>query len=335
MYEEWAPCCGHREALAEKPDKYACLWFAFCLWLGCDAPTLPQPAAAEAVEDAKPNASAATSAKSAAAAPAKAAPAAKPAAVGQAMHAEDKPPEHGVTSFAIESTPNSYVCGGLEGKPLKLSAADGTKFGTAVNQHGTIIFTVQPEEGDGWQLHLRAPKGKPFEAKMYADGVRADVSEEDKPWIWLTSGSRGPSRTTGWFRIHESKFAANNKRIERFAVDFVLVEHDGSKSFGRYRLRAAVDPQPSAEEIKAALYGTDAVAKEKAGLELVVDGEIEYGLSMFNQMNGRHPASMEELMNEVVKQYPMRLPKPPEGKELWYDAKEGRLYIREVSAAGK
>lgn len=304
------------------------LWLvSSCFWLGCDAPPLPQPSA-PAAATAKPKAPAATTTTTD---PAKAT--AKVTAVDQAKPSPDKPPEDGVTSFAIDSTPNSYVGGSLKGQTLSLSPADGTKFGTAINQHGTIVLSVTPTTGDDWQLHLRAPDGQPFEVKMYPEAVRADVSEESKPWIWLTSGSRGPNRTTGWFRIHESKFAPNNKRIDRLSVDFVLVEHDGSKSFGRYRLRATVDPQPTAEEITTALYGSDVVTKQKAGLELVVDREIEYGLLMFNRMNGRHPASMEEFMNEVVKPNPVRLPKLPADKELWYDSTEGRLYIRKVPAA--
>ena len=162
------------------------------------------------------------------------------------------PPE-GVTYFAIDSSPISYVSGG--GVGLKLSPASGSKFGTSINQNGTIVLGIAPPSGDDWSVFLRAPNRKPFEVKTYPDAVRADVSPEYQPWIWLCSGSRGPNDTTGWFRINEVEMAPNNSRINRLSCDFLVIEHDGSRSFGRYRLRATVDPVPTAAEIQAALAG--------------------------------------------------------------------------------
>jgi hypothetical protein len=265
---------------------------AICLWLGCSAPE-NQPAASPAD--------------------------------GAGQPSTNGPPTDGVTYFALDSAPGAFKLKGISG--LKLSATDGAKFGTAIRESGTIIFSVRPPTGDSWYLDLRAPHRAAFAAKKY-QGATSPGGDQAKPWLDLTGGSSGSFRSSGWFRVYESKFAPNNKRIDRFSVDFVVVEEGGATSFGRLRLRATVDPVPSADDIVIAMYGADVLAKQKLGYELASDVHVSEAIHIFRRMYRRNPKSVDELKTEVLDKFSIDLPDVPTGHELWYDAAGGRFYFR-------
>ena len=70
-------------------------------------------------------------------------------------------------------------------------------------------------------------------------------------------------------------------------------------------------------------------------LEKISKIEIDANLNIFNANEGRYPKDHEEFMTKIIKEYNVKLPVLPGGKQYQYDVENHRLVVIDAPAAAK
>ena len=99
------------------------------------------------------------------------------------------------------------------------------------------------------------------------------------------------------------------------------------------------DPNANAKVSNSKIDATDPITAPTSAygpmLEKISKIEIDANLNIFNANEGRYPKDHEEFMTKIIKEYNVKLPVLPGGKQYQYDVENHRLVVIDAPAAAK
>ncbi len=93
----------------------------------------------------------------------------------------------------------------------------------------------------------------------------------------------------------------------------------------------AFDPAAGAKVSDSKIRATDPITAPVMAygpmLEQISKTHIEHQLNLYNAIEGRYPASLDEFMDKIIKPANIRLPVLPGGKKYQYDVENHKLVV--------
>ena len=99
------------------------------------------------------------------------------------------------------------------------------------------------------------------------------------------------------------------------------------------------DPNANAKVSNSKIDATDPITAPTSAygpmLEKISKIEIDANLNIFNANEGRYPKDHEEFMTKIIKEYNVKLPVLPGGKQYQYDVENHRLVVVDAPVEAK
>lgn len=99
------------------------------------------------------------------------------------------------------------------------------------------------------------------------------------------------------------------------------------------------DPNANAKVSNSKINATDPITAPTSAygpmLEKISKIEIDANLNIFNANEGRYPKDHEEFMTKIIKEYNVKLPVLPGGKQYQYDVENHRLVVVDAPVEAK
>ena len=133
--------------------------------------------------------------------------------------------------YMLKSAPGSYIGGGRTEE-----AAIDEQYLNIIHDHDKTIVNYEPPDGSGWEMQIAADFGQDLQIGQYNVAHRAPFRPENFPGAAFGITGRGCNSLLADFKVLDIGYA-DNKAVERLAVDMVLGCLSGNDNSVDFRLR--------------------------------------------------------------------------------------------------